>query len=148
MSKGDMPAFFRRKLCRGRPGEAGVARLLPEALPISWGRGFGGALFPAHPAEYRVVAVISIVQRPVHAADGGGGGACLFGDFQISAVVLEHGGHLEPLGDGDQLIDRTQILEEAVAFFPALQTEDGIEQEIHCIAFYFFVHVKYLLIAL
>ncbi len=27
---GDMPAFSRRKLCRGRRGEAGVARLLPE----------------------------------------------------------------------------------------------------------------------
>ena len=56
-------------------------------------------------------------------------------------MALEHGGNLKTLGEGEQLIDCTQILKKAVAFLTGFQTQNGIKQRIYRFVFNFLIHI-------
>ena len=86
------------------------AFLIPSAFcGALWGGRFGAVRgrFPAHTLKYRLIAVISVIQRSVHTTDRSGGCSRLLGNLKLGIVIFKHGGYLEPLGDGYELIDRT-----------------------------------------
>ena len=51
-----------------------------------------------HSLEDKFIAVVAVVQRAVHSADGGSGSAGFFGNFQVRLFVPQHGGNVKALG--------------------------------------------------
>lgn len=55
-------------------------------------------------------------------------------------MLLQHGCHLEALGEGQKFVDGTEILKEIIAFFLRLQAEDSLKEMVNSIGFEFFIH--------
>ena len=121
-----------------------VYNLFTHAFVVGFAENFVYKNFSAflriEAAKDQIIAVISVIQGTVDAADGGSGRAGFFGDFKICPVLFQHGCHLEALGEGQKLVNGTQILEEIIAFLLRLQAEDGLKKMINSVGFEFFIH--------
>ena len=102
-----------------------------------------GSIIP-HAPKYHVIAIVPVIERAVDTADGGGGSSGFLRNFQICFMAFQHSGHFKTLGKGEQVVYCTEILKKTVTLFPALQTENGIKQRIHCFISYLFIHFKHL----
>ena len=96
-----------------------------------------------HTAEDQAVAVFPVIEGPVDPADGGGGSPGLFCDLQIGIAVPEHGGHLEPLGNGQKLVDRAQVLKKGKALFLGLQCKYSLKKMSDRVSSDFLVHALF-----
>ena len=81
----------------------------------------------------KIVAITAIIQGTIDAADRGGGSARLFGNLQIGLMILQHGGYLEALGQGEKLIDSAEIFKEIIAFLRRFQTKDCLKQMVNSV---------------
>ena len=95
----------------------------------------------SQPRKHHVIPIASIIQRAIHAADGGRGGPCFFRNLQIGFPLPQHLGYLVALGQGQKFIDRADVFEEFVAFLRVLQAQYSLEQVIHCLRPYLFTHI-------
>ena len=93
-----------------------------------------------NPGKYHGIAIISIVQGTIYTADGSSGSTGFLGNLQISLVLSQHLGYLETLGQGQELVDSTDIFEEDIALFLVLQAQDSVKQEIYSGCFDFIIH--------
>ena len=58
---------------------------------------------------------VTIIKASVYPADGGGAYSGFFHDLAVDHSVGQHTRHKEPLLEGDELVDRTQIGKKGIA---------------------------------
>lgn len=92
------------------------------------------------PLKDHIITIISVIQGTIDTTDGGGGSTGLLRDLKIGLMAFQHCSHLKSLGEGEELVYRTQILKETIALFSALQTENCIKQRVNRFRLNFFVH--------
>ena len=93
-------------------------------------------------AENQLISVIPVIEGTVDPADGSRGSSCLFRNFQIGSLFLQHGCNFVTLGERKKFVYSAQILKETVAIFFILKTQDGFKQLVNSGSLYFLVHDK------
>ena len=90
---------------------------------------FGGSLFLllllSETLEHGRIALLTVLQGAVDAADRRAGRAGLFEDVVIDQAVVEELGQLEALLHGLELGKRAKISKEIIAFLDSLELENG-----------------------
>lgn len=60
-----------------------------------------------------------------------------FGNFQISLVILQHGGYFISLRQREQFVNRAQIFKKIITFFFGFEAEDRFKKMIYGGSLYF-----------
>ena len=126
----------------GRDGAVSVVHRVKVSLCIasvghSSGRGSGtaavgqsGMSCGLQLVEYLVVAVVSVLEATVDAADGGGAQSRLCGDVGVDRVGAQHAGGQHTAGHLLQLGDGAKVLKEVVAVLNGFEGQNGLKQKI------------------